>query len=154
MSTRLDLCVFVRNDFGRRGVPTSRSFETWAHAALAGRCRGRIEVNIALLDIEAARECNLRYRGKDYATNVLSFAYESAPHEKSRLLGELILCPPVVAREAAEQGKAVRDHYAHLTIHGTLHLLGWDHEADAEAERMEARERAILASLGIGDPYR
>ena len=153
MSTRLDLSVFVQNDFGRRGVPVSRSFEAWVRAALGGRRRGRTEVNIALFDTEAARELNLRYRGKDYATNVLSFPYEPAPREKSGLLGDLVLCPPVVAREAAEQGKPVRDHYAHLTIHGVLHLIGYDHENDADAAKMEALERRILAGLGIADPY-
>ena len=153
MSARLDLSVFVQNDFGRRGVPVSRSFQAWVHAALAGRRRGRIEVNVALFDTEAARELNLRYRGKNYATNVLSFPYEPAPREKSGLLGDLVLCPPVIAREAAEQGKAVRDHYAHLTIHGVLHLLGYDHENDADAAKMEALERRILAGLGIADPY-
>ncbi|WP_347261603.1 rRNA maturation RNase YbeY [Rudaea sp.] len=153
MSARLDLRVFVQNDFGRGGVPVSRSFETWVRAALSGRRRGRTGVNIALLDSDPARELNLRYRGKDYATNVLSFAYEPAPREKSGLLGDLVLCPPVVAREAAEQGKRVRDHYAHLTVHGVLHLLGYDHENEREARKMEAIERDVLAGLGIADPY-
>lgn len=153
MSARLALRVFVQNDFGRRGVPLSRSFEAWVRASLAGRRRGRTEVNIALLDLEAARELNFRYRGKDYATNVLSFPYEPAPQEKSGLLGDLVLCPPVVAREAAEQGKRVRDHYAHLTIHGVLHLLGHDHENEKDALEMEALERRILAEFGIEDPY-
>ena len=153
MSARLDLSVFVRNDFGRRGVPVRRSFESWVRAALTGRRHGRTEVNIALLDAEAARDLNLRYRGKDYATNVLSFAYAPAPREKSGLLGDLVLCPPVVAREAAEQGKRVRDHYAHLTVHGVLHLLGYDHENEREARKMEAIERDVLAGLGIADPY-
>ncbi|MBS0584277.1 MAG: rRNA maturation RNase YbeY [Proteobacteria bacterium] len=153
MSARLDLRVFVQNDFGRGGVPVSRSFETWVRATLSGRRRGRTGVNIALLDSDPARELNLRYRGKDYATNVLSFAYEPAPREKSGLLGDLVLCPPVVAREAAEQGKRVRDHYAHLTVHGVLHLLGYDHENEREARKMEAIERDVLAGLGIADPY-
>ena len=153
MSARLDLCVLVQNDFGRRGVPVSRSFEAWVRAALTGRRRGRAEVNIALFDLEAAREFNLRYRGKDYATNVLSFPYEPAPREKSRLLGDLVLCPSVIAREADEQGKRPRDHYAHLTVHGVLHLIGYDHEKERDAHKMEAIERRILAELGIADPY-
>ena len=149
----MKLSVFVRNDFGRRGVPLSRSFEEWVRAALTGRRRGRTEVNIALFDVEPARDFNLRYRGKDYATNVLSFPYEPAPREKSGLLGDLVLCPPVIAREAAEQGKRARDHYAHLTVHGVLHLLGHDHEEEKDALKMEALERRILAELGIADPY-
>ena len=153
MSGRLDLRVFVQNDFGRRGVPITRSFEAWVRAALTGRRRGRTEVNIVLFDVEPARDFNLRYRGKDYATNVLSFPYEPAPHEKSGLLGDLVLCPPVVAREAAEQGKRPRDHYAHLTIHGVLHLLGYDHENAKDARKMEWLERSILAEFGIKDPY-
>lgn len=153
MSARLDLSVFVQNDFGRRGVPVRRSFESWVRAALTGRRRGRTEVNIALFDVEAARGFNLRYRGKGYATNVLSFPYEPAPREKSGLLGDLVLCPPVVAREAADQGKRVRDHYAHLTIHGVLHLLGHDHENEKDALKMEALERRILAGFGIANPY-
>lgn len=153
MSARPHLCVFVQNDFGRRGVPVSRSFEAWVRAALGNRRRGRTEVNIALLDIDAARELNRRYRGKDYATNVLSFPYEPAPREKSGLLGDLVLCPPVVAREAAEQGKSTRDHYAHLTVHGVLHLIGHDHENERDARKMEALERRLLAGFGIVDPY-
>jgi probable rRNA maturation factor len=153
VSARFDPCVFVQNDFGRRDVPVLRSFEAWVRAALTGRHCGRAEVNIALFDIEPARDFNLRYRGKDYATNVLSFPYEPAPHEKSALLGDLVLCPPVIAREAADQGKRVRDHYAHLTVHGVLHLLGHDHESEKDARKMEALERRILAGLGIVDPY-
>lgn len=150
---RLQLSVFVQNSFGRRGVPTARSFETWVRAALAGRRGGRTQVNLVLLDSDAARELNLRYRKKDYATNVLSFPYEPAPREKSGLLGDLVLCPSVVAREAAEQDKTPRDHYAHLTVHGVLHLIGYDHETARDAEKMEALERRILAGLGIADPY-
>jgi len=153
VSASLDLSVFVQNDFGRRGVPVSRSFETWVRAALTGRHRGRAEVNIALFDLGPARDFNLRYRDKDYATNVLSFPYEPAPREKSRLLGDLVLCPPVIAREAADQGKRVRDHYTHLTVHGVLHLIGYDHENKRDALKMEAVERRILAELGIADPY-
>lgn len=153
MSAHLPLSVFVQNDFGRRGVPISRSFEAWVRATLSSRRRGRTGVNIALLDTDAARELNRRYRGKDYATNVLSFPYEPAPREKSGLLGDLVLCPPVVAREATDQGKRVRDHYAHLTIHGVLHLLGHDHENEKDALKMEALERRILAGFGIADPY-
>lgn len=150
---RLRLSVFVQNAFGRRGVPAARSFETWVHAALHGRRTGAAEVNIVLLDADAARELNLRYRKKDYATNVLSFPFEPAPHDKSGLLGDLVLCPPVVAQEAEEQGKASRDHYAHLTVHGVLHLLGYDHENARDADKMEALERRILAGLDVADPY-
>jgi probable rRNA maturation factor len=106
-----------------------------------------------LFDERGARALNRQYRGRDYATNVLSWPYAPAPREKSGLLGDLAICPAVVAREAADQGKPLRDHYAHLTIHGVLHLLGYDHEAPREAARMERLECRILAELGISDPY-
>jgi probable rRNA maturation factor len=96
---------------------------------------------------------NRQYRGKDYATNVLSFPYEPSPRDKTGLLGDLVMCPPVIAREAKKQGKPLRDHYAHLTIHGVLHLLGYDHEVAAEAKRMEGLEIRILAGFGIANPY-
>lgn len=145
--------VFVKNRSGRKGVPATRSFERWVGAALRGRHRGRRQVNIVIFDEASARALNRQYRGKSYATNVLSFAYEPAPREKTGLLGDLVICAPVVAREAAEQGKSSRHHYAHLTVHGVLHLLGYDHETNRQADRMEGLERRILAGLGIADPY-
>jgi probable rRNA maturation factor len=145
--------VFVQYLAGRKGVPTTRSFERWVGAALRGRRRGRRQVNIVIFDEASARAVNRQYRGKSYATNVLSFAYEPARREKTGLLGDLVICAPVVAREAAEQGKSSRHHYAHLTVHGVLHLLGYDHETNRQADRMEGLERRILAGLGIADPY-
>ena len=153
MSAPLRLLVFVQNRAGRKGVPIARSFERWVRAALRGRRAGRTGINIALFREPAARSLNRQYRGKDYATNVLGFPYEPLPDERSTLIGDLVLCPAVVAREAREQGKRLRDHYAHLTIHGVLHLVGYDHETDADAEKMEAIEREVLAELGIADPY-
>jgi len=153
MSTRLTLAVSVQNQAGRKGVPVARSFEAWVRAALAGRRVGRIEVGIALFGEAEARRLNRDYRRKDYATNVLSFPYAHVRGERSSALGDLAICPAVVAREAREQGKRVRDHFAHLTVHGTLHLIGYDHENERDAEHMEAIERRVLAGLGIGDPY-
>ena len=115
-------------------------------------------VTILLTDDESVRDLNDRFRGKDYATNVLSFPAERPPglpkNAKFPLLGDLVLCAPVVASEAAAQGKPLAAHYAHLTVHGCLHLLGWDHDDDADAQAMEQLEREILAGLGIDDPYR
>jgi probable rRNA maturation factor len=153
MSAPLRLRVFMQNHAARKGVPIARSFERWVHAALSGRRSGRVEVNIALFDETAARDLNKQYRGKNYATNVLSFPYQRLPREKSALLGELALCPAVIAREAREQRKVPRDHFAHLTVHGVLHLLGYDHENERDAKKMEAIERRVLAGLGIRDPY-
>ena len=153
MSAPLRLRVFVQNHAARKGVPIARSFERWVRAALTGRRSGRIEVNIALFGEAAARDLNKQYRGKNYATNVLSFPYQPLAREKKALLGELALCPAVVAREARLQGKRLRDHYAHLTVHGVLHLLGHDHQAGRHAVTMEAIERRVLAEFGISDPY-
>ena len=139
----------------RRGVPTSVSFRHWAEAALRGaRHRKPTELSIRIVGAREGRGLNRRYRDKDYATNVLSFQTELPRGITSPLLGDLVICAPVVAREAREQGKAVRDHYAHLTVHGVLHLLGYDHQKEREARIMETLETQILASLGIADPYR
>ena len=146
------LSVFVESRVGRKGVPATKSFETWVRTALRGQ-RGRRQVNIQLFGEREARALNRRFRARDHATNVLSFPYEPLPNEKTGLLGDIVICPAVVAREAAEQGKPPRHHYAHLTIHGVLHLLGYDHQDEAEAGRMEKLERDLLASIGIPDPY-
>lgn len=139
----------------RRGVPAVASFRRWVEAALAGaRHRQPAEVSIRIVGAREGRALNRQYRDKDYATNVLSFPVELPRGVTAPLLGDLVICAPVVAREAREQGKQARDHFAHLTVHGILHLLGYDHLNDADAERMEALETRILATLGIADPYR
>jgi probable rRNA maturation factor len=136
------------------GIPHRNSFAAWVAAALKrARHRRRSELSIRIVDVAEGRALNRTWRGRDYATNVLSFAVDLPPGSGLPLLGDLVICADVLAREAAEQGKRLRDHYAHMTVHGTLHLLGHDHQDDAEAERMEALERAILASFGIADPY-
>ena len=151
---RLD--VAVSYGLPRRGVPAAASFRKWVAAALAGRIR-EADLAIRIVDEKEGRALNRHYRGKDSATNVLSFPAElpeGLPKGvKFPLLGDLVICAPVVAREAREQGKPLAAHYAHLTVHGTLHLLGWDHEDDKEAEAMEQLERQILATLGLPDPY-
>jgi probable rRNA maturation factor len=148
------LTLHLSNTHGPRGVPTRRSFEQWATAAVGKRRRGALEVNLHIADVEYARELNAQFRGKHYATNVLSFPYQPMPGEKARALGDLLICAAVVEREAAEQGKPVRAHYAHLTVHGVLHLLGYDHERSPdEAAEMEAIERQVLETLGFPDPY-
>lgn len=136
------------------GIPRADSFRRWATAALAvARRRRASELSIHLVDAAEGRELNRHYRERDYATNVLSFPADLPPGVRLPLLGDLIICAPVIAREAAEQGKPLRHHYAHMTVHGVLHLLGHDHLLDADAERMEALERRALAGLGIPDPY-
>ena len=105
------------------------------------------------MDAKEGRALNRHYRGKDYATNVLSFPADLPEGVDLPLLGDLVICAPVVAKEAQDQGKPLAAHYAHLTVHGVLHLLGMDHEDEREAEAMEAIEREILADLGLPDPY-
>lgn len=133
-------------------VPSEADFRAWVEAALADR-RSATELVIRIVDAEEGQALNATWRGRDRPTNVLSFPADLPPELELPLLGDLVLCAPVVAAEAGEQGKSVADHYAHLTIHGLLHLLGFDHEDDAAAEIMETEERRILAGLGIADPY-
>ena len=143
-SKRLDLSV--QYACHKDGLPSRTDFRRWARAALEGGG----QVTIRLVGPEEGRELNLTYRGKDYATNVLSFPYETEP----RLAGDLVLCAEVVKHEAESQDKTLAAHYAHLIVHGMLHLQGYDHETgEAEAEAMEAEERRILATLGFADPY-
>ena len=132
------------------GVPSRPQFRAWARAALnADGMRGG-QITLRLVEADEGQTLNRDYRGKDYATNVLSFPYEIAP----MVIGDLAICHPVVVREAAEQGKTLEAHYAHLVVHGVLHLQGYDHETgEADAARMEDKEREILASLGFADPY-
>ena len=138
----------------RKGVPSAASFRAWTEAALRGaRRRKATELSIRIVDGDEGRALNRDYRHKDYATNVLSFPVELPPGVTVPLIGDLAICAPVVAKEAREQGKNPRDHWAHMTVHGVLHLLGYDHIVDAEAEAMEALETRILAGLGIADPY-
>lgn len=137
----------------RRGLPAKASYQRWALAALAGaRRRGRYALSLRVVDAEEGRQLNRDFRAKDYATNVLSFPADETI-DGVRLLGDLALCAPVIAREAGEQGKTARAHHAHLTVHGVLHLLGHDHEETSGAARMEALEIRILAGLGYANPY-
>ena len=147
---RLDVSVSYAAP--RTGVPAATSFRNWVAAALRGRIR-EADLAIRIVGAKEGRALNRHYRGKDYATNVLSFPAELPEGVKMPLLGDLVICAPVVAREAKEQKKPLTAHYAHLTVHGALHLLGWDHEDEREAEAMEQLEREILAELGIADPY-
>ncbi|MGN6789492.1 MAG: rRNA maturation RNase YbeY [Rhodanobacteraceae bacterium] len=148
------LLVHVDCAVPRRGIPATVSFKRWVEAALfAARHRKAAELSIRIVDAREGRALNRQYRGKDYATNVLSFPAELPRGISSPLLGDLAICAPVVAREAREQQKPVRDHYAHLTVHGVLHLLAFDHEDERDAARMETLETRILASLGVADPY-
>jgi probable rRNA maturation factor len=144
--------VGVSYGMSRKGLPAPVSFKRWAEAACRGRIR-RADIAIRVVDEAEGRRLNHHYRGKDYATNVLSFPAELPEGVTLPILGDLVICAPVVAKEAAEQHKTLSAHYAHLTIHGVLHLLGLDHENSLEADAMEAIERSILADFGYADPY-
>lgn len=136
----------------RLPVPSAAEFRRWAAAALEDR-RDSTEVCVRVVDEAESEALNGRYRGKDHPTNVLSFPADLPPELALPLLGDLVLCAPVVQREAQEQGKPATAHWAHLTVHGVLHLLGFDHIDPGEAEVMEALERAVMARCGYPDPY-
>lgn len=134
-------------------TPKKKQIRQWVRSAFPHHP----EITIRLVDEEEGHALNLEFRGKDYATNVLSFAYDGdlSDHEQasSPIWGDIALCVPVVVKEAGEQGKSLDAHYAHLIVHGILHLQGYDHENPRDAEIMEAIERRILATLGYADPY-
>lgn len=137
-------------------VPPKPDFLGWVEAALAGR-RDQAELVIRVVDEPESRMLNRDYRGKDKPTNVLSFPFETPAgipaDEAGDYLGDLVICAPVVAAEAVAQDKPLQQHWAHMVVHGCLHLLGYDHQNDHEAEQMESLEREILAGLGLPDPY-
>lgn len=140
------------------GLPAEADFVLWCATALqqAG-CERPVEITVRLVDAEESRQLNHEYRDKDKPTNVLSFPSDLPDFLLEQMdvapLGDLVICVPVMAAEAIEQGKTERDHWAHLTMHGTLHLLGYDHIEDADAGEMEALEIAALSRLGITNPY-
>lgn len=137
----------------RQVAPPARTLAQWAAAALGRRASGKA-LAVQLVSQPAMRRLNHQYRGKDYATNVLSFPTTAPAGLRPQPLGDLVICPAVLRREAREQGKAQRAHWAHLVVHGTLHLVGYDHEDDADAQRMERREISVLRGLGFANPYR
>lgn len=148
-SKRLNLSV--QYACNATGLPSRPLIRAWVRAALDVDGKRGGQITIRFVDSEEGQSLNSDYRGKDYATNVLSFPYDTEPV----VAGDLVICATVVEREAAEQGKTLEAHYAHLIVHGILHLQGYDHETgDEDAQQMEAMERNILAQLGFADPYR
>lgn len=135
-------------------LPSEAELADWIGRVLAHHpAETRHEVTVRLVDVSESQALNRDYRGKDTPTNVLSFPFEAPPEVPIPLLGDLVICHTVVAQEAQQQHKPLAQHYAHMVIHGTLHLLGYDHIEDDEAEVMEQMERDILAGLEIPDPY-
>ncbi|ALU44366.1 MULTISPECIES: rRNA maturation RNase YbeY [Pseudoalteromonas] len=149
MSLEVDLqvaCEFTN-------LPSAEQFQLWAEKALLAY-KEEAEVTIRIADEAESQELNSQYRGKDKPTNVLSFPFEAPPGIELPLVGDLIICPQVVFREAEEQEKTFHDHFAHMVVHGCLHLLGFDHINEQDADEMESLEKEFLADLGIADPYR
>jgi len=148
LSLSLQWARFENAAVHRAALPRHRALRWIRHALQAPA-----EITVRIVDEEEGRVLNQSYRGKDYATNVLTFDY-ARPPEAPVVSADLVLCAPVLEREAAELGKPLAEHYAHLLVHGTLHAQGWDHEtSEADAEAMEALETQIMAALDLPDPY-
>ncbi len=148
----MSIAVDVQYAIDAAGLPAEGDFSRWVETVLKER-KVDGEVCIRIVDAEESQSLNAEYRGKDKPTNVLSFPFEVPPGIPVTLLGDLVICAEFVAAEAEEQEKALFDHWAHMVVHGTLHLLGFDHINDDDAEEMEALERTLLARLNIADPY-
>ena len=145
----VDLQVATENI---EGLPTEEQIVQWATAAVQPE-GDEVEMTVRIVDEAESHELNLTYRGKDRPTNVLSFPFECPDEVELPLLGDLVICRQVVEREAAEQEKPLMAHWAHMVVHGSLHLLGYDHIEDNEAEEMESLETQIMQGLGFDDPY-
>ena len=144
--------IVVQNACSFSEVPCDQKFEQWATVALQER--GEAELLIRLVEKNESRQLNARYRNRDKPTNVLSFPADLPQEIDLPLLGDVVICASLVAQEAEQQNKSPESHWAHLTIHGTLHLLGYDHQTEEEAAEMESLETSLLQSIGFPDPYK
>jgi probable rRNA maturation factor len=144
MSTPHKLSLSVQYASKAKNIPTRAQFRRWVGVAQ----ERDLQLTLRVVDEAEDRELNRDFRGKDYATNVLTFVYGDEPS------GDIVICAPVVEREAREQKKTLQAHYAHLTIHAVLHLQGYEHDVEQDAEKMEKRETALMSKLGYADPYR
>ena len=144
--------VSVTRQVRRGWVPPVREFRRWADAVLGSKSPAA-QISVLLVGEQRSRLLNRLYRGRDKSTNILSFPAPAMARRSTGLLGDLVICPAVLRAEARKQHKPVRSHWAHLVVHGVLHLLGYDHERERDARRMERREVRILRQLGIGNPY-
>lgn len=149
ISLDLDLQIAVNN----LNLPTQAEFETWVRTAV-GQTMPEVELTIRIVEVAESQLLNLTYRGKDKPTNVLSFPFEAPPEVELPLLGDLVICAHVVEQEAIEQNKPLNAHWAHMVIHGCLHLLGYDHIIDLEADEMESLETQLVEGLGFTNPYK
>ena len=144
--------VVVQYASAAEGLPVPEEIQGWVEAALSGR-RDRGELTVRIVDAPEGAELNKRYRGRAAPTNVLSFPFDGVPGVELPLLGDIVICAPVVLREAREQDKPQSAHWAHMVVHGLLHLLGYDHEEPGQARVMERLEKDVLGKLGFPDPY-
>lgn len=149
----LNLALDLQIALEHSPLPSQAEFETWVRVAL-GQTMDEAELTIRLVDIAESQALNATYRGKDKPTNVLSFPFEAPPGMDLPLLGDLVICVAVVEQEAIEQNKPLQAHWAHMVIHGCLHLLGYDHIIDDEAEEMESLETQLIEGLGFSNPYK
>lgn len=145
--------IDVENNSQSQHIPTAEKIEHWISAALASQQLTEAEVSVYIVDEAESQELNSQYRHKDKPTNVLSFPADLPEEIEIPLLGDLVVCAPVVEREAQEQGKTLDAHWAHMLVHGTLHLLGFDHIDDVEAELMEALETQLITAMDYPAPY-
>ncbi len=145
--------IDIESNSGSQRVPPTGALEGWITAALQSQHLEEAEVSLYIVDEKESQELNAQYRGKDKPTNVLSFPADIPEEVGIPLLGDLVVCAPVVEREAEEQGKSLEAHWAHMLVHGSLHLLGFDHIHDDEAEIMESLETKIVTGLGFPAPY-
>ncbi|BAJ03366.1 rRNA maturation RNase YbeY [Shewanella violacea] len=149
LELELDLQIAIDN----KSLPSREDFELWVHSALRDTMT-QAELTIRIVDKAESQTLNSSYRGKDKPTNVLSFPFEAPPEIDIPLLGDLVICAPVVEFEAKQQNKSLKAHWAHMVVHGCLHLLGYDHIQDAEAEEMESLETQLIEKLGFNNPYK
>lgn len=148
----IDLTLDVQRASRCTYLPSDDDIRSWVIAALPAH-REEVELAVRIVDEDESQQLNHQYRGKDKPTNVLSFHTDFPAELNLPLLGDLVICAPIVQMEADQQGKSLPAHWAHMLVHGTLHLLGYDHIDDAEAEVMEQLETKLLAQLGFADPY-
>lgn len=145
--------IDIESNSQSSAIPTQTDIEHWISIALKSQQLTEAEVSVYIVDEIESQELNTQYRGKDKPTNVLSFPADLPEEIDIPLLGDLVICAPVVEAEAREQGKSLSAHWAHMLVHGTLHLLGFDHIDDGEAERMEALETRLITEMGFPAPY-
>lgn len=145
--------IDIESNSQSQQIPGLAELERWIGAALHSQKLEDAEVSLYIVDEDESQQLNSQYRSKDYPTNVLSFPADIPEEVGVPLLGDLVVCAPVVEREAQEQGKTLAAHWAHMLVHGSLHLLGFDHIDDTEADEMEALETAIITGLGYPAPY-